>query len=159
WAAWGLFVWWRSRQDRPDCGFVLASLILLPLFLSAYPNWHGGWSLGSRYLVPLVLLAALPVGRALETGLSRGAFLAAAAFSVVQLAILTLTWPSFPIDVPWPVATGSRWFLERGWVASGIVPSGFVGDVFSVLLLFGVVAVALVAAIQVALPVSPRPEV
>src|SRR5262249_49933979 len=153
WAAWGLFVWWRSRHDRPDCGFVLGSLLLLPLFLSAYPNWHGGWSLGSRYLVPLVLLAAIPVGRALESGPSRGAFLAAAAFSIFQLAILTLTWPSFPLDVPWPVASGSRWFLERGWVAFRIVPPGFVGDVLSVLLLFGVETVALLAAIRASLPI------
>ena len=71
WAAWGLFRWWRSGQDRPDYYLVLGSLVLLPLFLSAYPNWHGGWSLGSRYLVPLVFLAALPVGRALESTRSR----------------------------------------------------------------------------------------
>ena len=33
---------------------------------------------------------------------------------------LTLSWPHFPPDFTWPAATGSRWFLARGWVAPNL---------------------------------------
>lgn len=157
WAAVGLARWWGSREDRADLLFVLASVISLPLLLSAYPNWHGGWSLGSRYLVPVFLLAAPAAARALQTPLSRGLFLAAAVYSAAQHFVLTLTWPSFPPDVPWPVSAGSLWFLERGWIAPHIGPRGTAGDVFSVLLLLGAVAAGLWAAARAAEPLSPRP--
>lgn len=156
WAAVGFFRWWRSREDRADFLFVLGAVVSLPLLLSAYPNWHGGWSLGSRYLVPVFLLAGLAVGRALATPLSRGLFLAATVFSTAHHLVLTLTWPSFPPDVPWPAAAGSRWFLERGWVASHLGPAGTAGDIFSVLLMLGVLAAGLWASARAAEPLVPR---
>ncbi len=157
WAAVGFVRWWRSREDRPDCLFALGAVVSLPLLLSAYPNWHGGWSLGSRYLVPVFLLATLAIGRGLDTPLARGLFLAAVVFSVAQHLLLTLTWPSFPPDVPGPVSAGSRWFLERGWVAAHLGPAGPAGDVFSVLLMLAVLVAALAACVRPAEPMTPRP--
>ena len=156
WAALGLYRWWRCREDRADCLFVLGSVVSLPLLLAAYPNWHGGWSLGSRYLVPVFLLAALAVGRALETPLSRGLFLAAAVFSIASHVLMTLTWPNFPLDVPWPAGTGSAWFLARGWVADHIGPGGPVGAILSGLLLSGAAALSLAACVRAAEPVASR---
>lgn len=156
WAALGLYRWWRSGEDRADCLFVLGAAVSLPLLLAAYPNWHGGWSLGSRYLVPVFLLAALAVGRALQTPLSRGLFLAATVFSVASHVLMTLTWPNFPLDVPWPAATGSAWFLARGWVADHIGPGGPAGDIFSGLLLAGAAALGLAACVRAAEPLASR---
>ena len=159
WAAAGLFRWWRSREDRADCAFVLAGIVALPVLLSAYPNWHGGWSLGSRYLVPVFFLAGLAVGRALESPLSRGLFLAAVVFSVANHFLLALTWPHFPLDVPWPAATGSLWFLARGWVAAHIGPAGTGADVVSVALALCATLPGLVLAARAAEPLIPRPIV
>ena len=120
WAFPGLARWWKSRRARADWWFVVAALVLLFVSLSGYPNWHGGWSLGSRYLLPGVFFAAFPIAWALESPLSRGLFIAAAAFSVVSHALLTAAWPYFPPEMPWPAATGSLWFLARGWVAPNL---------------------------------------
>lgn len=120
WSVAGAVRWWRSGRDRADCLFVVGSVTLFFVALSGYPNWHGGWSLGSRYLIPAVLLAALPIGWALETPLSRGLFLAAAVFSVASHAILTATWAHHPPSLSWPVATASAWYLARGWIAQNL---------------------------------------
>ena len=156
WTAGGLVRWWRSREDRPDCLFVLGAVVALPVLLSAYPNWHGGWSLGSRYLVPVFLLAGLAVVRGLETPLSRGLFLAATTFSVANHALLTLSWPHFPIDMPWPAATGSLWFLGHGWVAPHLGPSSGMGDTLAVVLTVAAAAAGVFMVIREADPIVPR---
>ena len=105
WSLGGALRWWRSGKDRADCAFVLGATGLFALALTGYPNWHGGWSLGSRYLLPAVLLAALPAGRALETALSRGLFVAATVFAVGAHALLTSTFAHLSPDQAWPAAT------------------------------------------------------
>jgi hypothetical protein len=155
WAGAGLLRWWRSSEDRADCLFISCSLILILVFLSAYPNWHGGWSLGSRYLLPIFLFAAVAVGRALDTSVSRGLFLAAVVFSVANHFLLTLSWSSFPIFVPWPAATASRWFLARGWISPHIGPASTAGDALSVVLALTALVIGLAASAQAAEPFRP----
>ena len=116
----GAVRWWRSGKDRADCVFALAVVAVFFVILTGYPNWHGGWSLGSRYLLPAVFFAALPIARALESPLSRGLFLAAAAFSVAAHFLLTATWVHLPLDLAWPAATSAPWFLARGWIAQNL---------------------------------------
>ena len=120
WLPVGLARWWKSRRSRADWWFVVAAVAILFVSLCGYPNWHGGWSLGSRYLLPGLFFAALPIACALETPLSRGLFLAATVFSVASHALLTAAWVHFPREIPWPAATGSAWFLARGWVAPNL---------------------------------------
>ena len=157
WAAAGFVKWWRSREDRPDCAFALAATATFLALMSGYPNWHGGWSLGSRYLVPVLFPMALAAARALETPLSRGLFAAAAVFSVGNHCVLTLTWPHFPTNVPWPAGTASIWFLQRGWVAPNLGPGALAGKVLAVLLGCGVVAGAVTLAVRAGGPYAPRP--
>lgn len=120
WSAVGLARWWASRRARADWWFVVAAVSILFVCLCGYPNWHGGWSLGSRYLLPGVLFAALPIAWALDTPISRGLFLAATVFSVASHGLLTATWVYFPREIPWPAVSGSLWFLARGWVAQNL---------------------------------------
>jgi hypothetical protein len=121
WAIPGFVAWWRSGEDRVDCVFALASVAGFFLLLTAYPNWHGGWSLGDRYLLPVLLFAGLAAGRGLASPLSRSLFAAAAVFSAAAHFLLTASWSHFPLDVPWPPATGSLWFLQRGWIAPNLL--------------------------------------
>jgi hypothetical protein len=120
WFFWGAWRWWRSGRDRADCVFVAGAVVLFFAALTGYPNWHGGWSLGSRYLLPAVLLAALAVGRGLETPLSRGLFFATAAVAVASHFVMTATFAHLSPDQAWPAATTSAWFLARGWVAQSL---------------------------------------
>jgi hypothetical protein len=120
WSVCGLVKWWKSGRARSDWWLVVGGLAVFFVFLCGYPNWHGGWSLGSRYLLPGLFFAALPIAWALESAWSRGLFLAAAVFSVAIHAVLTASWPHFPPEMPWPEVTGSLWFLERGWAAPNV---------------------------------------
>jgi hypothetical protein len=120
WSVCGLVRWWKSGRARADWWLVVGGLTVFFVCLCGYPNWHGGWSLGSRYLLPGVFFAALPIARALEGAWSRGLFLAAAVFSVAVHGLLTASWPHFPLEMPWPEVTGSLWFLERGWAAPNL---------------------------------------
>ncbi len=121
WCVPGFARWWRSGERRPDCLLALTATALYFVAMTGYPNWHGGWALGSRYLLPVLFFPAAAIGFALKTPLSRGLFAAAVVFSVAGHFLLTATFPYFPDDMSWPVATGSLWFLERGWVAPNLL--------------------------------------
>ena len=158
WSICGLVKWWRSGRARADWWLVVGGLAVFFVCLCGYPNWHGGWSLGSRYLLPGLFFAALPIAWALEGAWSRGLFLAAAVFSAAVHGVLTASWPHFPPEMPWPEVTGSLWFLERGWAAPNLgMVFGLTGLVSlaipAALLLWSVVAAATAA--RPALPAAP----
>ena len=143
WALPGFVKWWRSGHDRADARFALVGCVAYFILMTGYSNWHGGWSLGNRYLLPILFLAGLSLPHALASPISRSLFLAATIFSVSIHFLLTASWPHFPPDFSWPVAAGSGWFLERGWAAPNLL-SRF--SVFSLLVPAAVtVASALVA--------------
>ena len=120
WAIPGFVAWWRSGEDRRDCAFAAAAVALSVLILSGYPHWEGGYSLGSRYLVPLTFLAALGVPFAWRTPWSRWLFAAAASFSIAHFFLLTASWPYIPPSVHWPAANVAWWSLARHWVAQNL---------------------------------------
>lgn len=157
WAAPGFVGWWRSKSNRADCVFALAASALYFGVMTGYPNWHGGWSLGSRYLLPVVFFPALAIGHALWTPLSRGLFASAVVWSVAAHLLLTSSWPHFPDNVPWPMATGSAWFLARGWIAPSLLHRIPGGPLAALALAVLAVAAALALSLRCALPMSPRP--
>ncbi len=159
WSGAGLLRWWRGRRERADWWFVVAAIAVLFVSLSGYPNWHGGWSLGSRYLLPVVFFAALPIARALETPLSRGLFVAAAGFSVASHFLLTASWVHFPKEMPWPAATGSLWFLAHGWVAGNLASALGAAPALSLVLPAVVTALAFAGASRAARPTRPAASV
>jgi len=117
WAAIGFILWWRSGRMRSDAALCAGATVVLLVFLSGYPNWEGGWCLGSRYLLPVLLPAALALGHGLEGRVSRGLFVGASSFAVANHLLLTASFPYFPPSLPWPAATGSAWFLANGFAA------------------------------------------
>lgn len=156
WFVGGSIRWWRSGRERADCIFAIASSLSFFLLLAGYPNWHGGWSLGSRYLLPALFFLALPITRALSTPLSRGLFYAAVVFSVATHFVLTAAWPHFPLELGWPPATGSLWFLTHGWVAPNLL-SSLGAPVAIALAIPGLIVAALFfLALREAPPATPR---
>jgi hypothetical protein len=156
WTIPGIVLWWRSGRERADCALAAGATALYFVAMAGYPNWHGGWSLGSRYLLPVLFFAALPLVHALKTPLSRGLFAAAVVFSAAGHFLLTASWPYFPDDVRWPVATGSLWFLERGWIAPSLLPGA--GPI-ALLLAAAACAAPLVLSLRAARPMAPRAPV
>jgi hypothetical protein len=120
WIAARFLRWWRSRERRADLVFCLAVTLVFFLFMGGYPNWAGGWCIGSRYLVPVLFLAALALALVRWSAGSSIVFAAAAVFSIAHHALLTASFPYFPPTLPWPAATVSSWFLARGFVAPNL---------------------------------------
>ena len=120
WAAAGFAKWRRAREHRADWAFCLAATVLFFFAMTAYPNWHGGWSLGNRYLLPLLFPVGFALPFALSSPLSRWGFAAATVFSVGLHAILTSAWTHYPVELLWPARNGALWFLAHGWAAPGI---------------------------------------
>jgi hypothetical protein len=142
WTAAGMIRWWRSRTERADCLFIAAALAALCLPVAGYVRWEGGFSLGVRYLVPVVLLAALPLRWTLRSAWSRGLFLAAVVFSAANHFLISSAYPHVPRDVPWPAASLAGWMLLRGWAAPNL--GDFLGfnPVVSLLAPLGALAIA-----------------
>jgi hypothetical protein len=153
WLAPGFRAWWRAKSGRADCLFALAATAGIFLLLTAYPNWHGGWSLGDRYLLPAVFFAGMAIARGLDSPLSRGLFAVALALSAATHFLLAGTWPYFPLNLAWPPAAGSLWFLARGWTAPNLLSS--LGPV-SLVLPAVLVAAAGLLALRAARPLAPR---
>jgi hypothetical protein len=159
WAGPGFARWLRSKRDRADGVFALVALVVSVLALSAYPNWHGGWSFGSRYLLPLLFVTAASLPFALGSSLSRGIFAAAVVFSVGANVLATLSWPNFPLDFSFPPATVSAWFLVRGWVAPNVGSALGLSPAAALLFPLAAALLALAAALAAARPISPRAPV
>ena len=117
WCLPGAARWARSRVARRDLVFVAASTLVLVGAVCAYPHWEGGWSLGVRYLLPVLLLAAAALPWALAGGGSRRAFAAAAMFSSANFFLLSAVYPHLPDAIPWPAANVSWWVVARGGAA------------------------------------------
>jgi hypothetical protein len=98
----------------------LATTFLFFFILSGYGFWHAGSSLGNRYLLPLLFFAGMALPPALQSARSRGLFVVAACFSVLSHFLAGLSWPHFPAQVAWPIATASAWFLAHGWIAPSL---------------------------------------
>lgn len=59
----GMLCWWRWRiQARALADSLLLATVIALLFYGSWWAWHGGWSWGPRFLVPLMPLWMLPLG-------------------------------------------------------------------------------------------------
>jgi hypothetical protein len=155
WAGVGAARWWRDRRERADGIFAVVATLVTFLLLTAYPNWHGGWALGTRYLLPLLFLPAAALPFALATPFSRGLFAAATAFSAGVHLLATSSWPNFPLDFSFPPATASAWFLARGWVAPNLGTAMGLSPAISVEIPVAIALLALAAALAAAQPLAP----
>lgn len=54
------------RRHRAEAWFVLGQAALYLVLFSMFPNWHGLWCFGPRYMVPIIPLLMLPLGAWLE---------------------------------------------------------------------------------------------
>ena len=159
WAGVGFARSLRSRREHPDGAIAAAAALVSFLLLTGYANWHGGWALGSRYLLPLLFFVAAALPFALESPLSRGLFSAAAVFSAGVHVLATLSWPHFPLDFGFPPVNASAWFLARGWVAPNLGQAAGLPAAASLVLPVGAAAAATVAALLAGRPIRSRAAV
>ena len=105
------------RLDRAQFwSLVLVPASLLVLY-SGYPNWHGGWTVGARYLVPALPFLALLLTFFDEQPRVEPLLLGWSALAVITT---TLVFPFVPEDVPFPWATFALPILRHGLVAPNV---------------------------------------
>jgi MFS family permease len=96
-------------------------LILVPLSLlllyAGYPNWHGGWTVGARYLVPALPFLVFLLATAKESKLE----LILLGWSAAAVVTTSLVFPFIPPDVPLPWSTFALPMLRHGLVAPNLL--------------------------------------
>jgi lipid-A-disaccharide synthase-like uncharacterized protein len=131
----------RSLAPAAFWALTLAPLSLI-LVYAGYPNWHGGWTVGARYLVPVVPFLAylLLLGRPRTID----AFLLGA--SAAAIAITTLVFPFVSEGYAFPWASFAAPLLAKGLVAPNLLH--FVSRGAAVAVPFALVAVAIFLAAE-----------
>jgi lipid-A-disaccharide synthase-like uncharacterized protein len=131
------------RQLAPAAfwSLTLAPLSLL-LVYAGYPNWHGGWTVGARYLVPAVPFLAylILLGRPrFVDSMLLGA-------SASAIALTTLVFPFVSEGYAFPWASFAAPLLAKGLVAPNLLH--FVSHTAAVTVPFALVAAALFLAVE-----------
>ncbi len=101
------------RRREPAAWFRASFVAALVLAMSGFQSSHGGWGMGSRYLI-----LALPflVEAAHDRGAGRGLIAAAClAYSVVLCVTPALSFPFAPEFIAFPHATLTRAYLAAGF--------------------------------------------
>jgi hypothetical protein len=97
-------------------GSLVATPVVLILLYAGYPNWHGGWTVGARYLVAALPFLLFPLvfsaGSAIES-LLLGA-------SVAACVVTSIVFPFIPNDIPAPWGTFALPLLSRGLIAPNL---------------------------------------
>jgi hypothetical protein len=141
----------RSQEDRAARIALVTAPLLLLLAMSGYPNWHGGWFAGPRYLLPVLPLVFVLVAMGAESALQRpwGTVVLAlgALWGWAQLWPVVATFPFPPPDFPLPAFT-----LAPRLAAAGVhAPSWLPGALLLPLL----VVLALGAGVQLLVLATP----
>lgn len=123
--AWpGLVHFWKARRWRAEsivCGWAVVSFTL---FNASSVMWQGGYSIGPRYLVPMLPFAAVALGFALAAAFRRrwswALVLILALWSFGVVWIETISGQAFPDYTPDPLINYSLPRLVAGDVARNL---------------------------------------
>lgn len=90
-----------ARPAIPRAAFVTLIVTPLALFLlyAGYPNWHGGWNVGPRYIVATLPFIVFPLAFARVRWWTVVLF--SASVIAVMLTTLTFPFPTLDFTVPW----------------------------------------------------------
>jgi len=106
----------RRLPPRAFAGLVLVPVALL-LTYGGYPNWHGGFTVGARYLVGALPFLLLPLAF-VRWGPLATAFAGA---STAAVALTTLVFPFVPPGFPLPWGSFAAPLLFDGLVAPNLL--------------------------------------
>ena len=109
----------NAWQSMPRATFValIATPLSIVLTFAGYPNWHGGWTVGARYLVAAVPFLALLIAFAAASSME--VLLLGA--SVMAIAIVSLVFPFVGAGNPDPWISFSWPILRDGYVVPNLL--------------------------------------
>jgi hypothetical protein len=109
----------HAKRALPRAAF--ATLVAMPaaifLIYSGYPNWHGGWNVGPRYVTAILPFLVFP----LAFGRIGRWTVAMFGASVAAVMLTTLVFPFVPLDFPLPWGTLATPLLLHGLVAPNLL--------------------------------------
>lgn len=103
-------------MSKSQFGSLVATPLVLILLYSGYANWHGGWTVGARYLVPALPFLLFPLVFARATALD--SILLGA--SVAACVVTSIVFPFVPPGIPAPWGTFAMPLLTRGLIAPNL---------------------------------------
>lgn len=109
----GFWLWWRSRQHRPEFWVAAASVLSFFLFNSSSGMWWGGYAIGPRYLLPMLPFMALSIVFVFREWGGRLWLRALAA--LLALLSLTATWGLTLAEQAFPPDTLRNPLVEYAW--------------------------------------------
>ncbi len=131
-----------AKRALPRAAF--ATLLLTPIALiavySGYPNWHGGWNVGPRYIVAAIPFLLFPL--AFARGRRIAALLLGASAAAVVPITLTFPFPDRSFIMPW--STLALPLLRDGLVAPNLLH--LVWRPLAIIVPFAIVAAAIIIA-------------
>lgn len=105
------------RLGAASGGTLVAVPASLLLVYSGFPDWHGGFTVGARYLVPALPFLLLPLASA-RWGATTTALAGA---STAAVALTTLVFPFVPPGFPLPWGSFAAPLLAEGLVAPNLL--------------------------------------
>ncbi len=129
----------RAMTARQFWSLVITPLVLIIPY-AGYPNWHGGWTVGARYLVPTLPFLLFPLILAAESTLESLALGA----SIAACGITALVFPFVPPDFPLPWSSFALPLLSHALVTPNLLH--FVARPLAIIVPFALVAAAAVLA-------------
>lgn len=130
----------KRRELRPEIRVLVAASAGYLLINAGFYGWHGGWTYGPRYLVPMLPFLALPMAFA---PLRTPFFALALALSVLQVGLSVVGMPHTPEAFLNPLPDVILPLMQRGYTADTWLGRLGVGSALAIP--FGVAATALLA--------------
>jgi hypothetical protein len=135
-AVWGFFLMWRERKEQRGVTGVMALFVAyFFLYNSSSIMWWGGFTIGPRYLIPMLPFLCLPIVFALNHLLDTlwgrvlaGLLIAVSVFSVWSMTIAGQSWPEvteWPLTLPQMNATNTLLDYSLPLLAEGKIARNY----------------------------------
>ena len=124
-AALGFWWGWRERRARWLWGLTAAAVGVMLLANTSFNGWHGGYTTGPRYLVPVLPFLVLGLAWLPETPVWRWARRVLLVGSFLVMVALVAVTPFAPPTEPNPVATRVQYWLAGNYLPARTSPMQF----------------------------------
>src|SRR5262245_12486860 len=106
----------RRAMTAPQFWSLVAVPGVFILLMAGYTNWHGGWTVGVRYLLPALPFLLFPL--IFSSGSVFESILLGA--SVAACVVTSIVFPFVPNEIPAPWGTLALPLLSRGLIAPNL---------------------------------------
>jgi hypothetical protein len=118
------------RRDRATASFVLAVAVTRLAFVACRSDWHGGWAVGPRYLVPVVPFLLVPLADWLERWRSHARAKRIGAAALLGLSVPLQGWIASHsvFALYWQLNHDhgrDRYLFEADWRVANVPPLWF----------------------------------